>query len=388
MPMAPRMNLLGNAFDYGNFFRHHWQKQPLLIRASQAFPDPLDPETLAGLACETAVESRLVTRQGRNSWTLRHGPFRSRDFRLLGNRNWTLLVQAVDQWLPAVQGLRQQFDFLPAWRIDDVMVSYATPGGSVGPHFDYYDVFLIQGLGSRKWKTGSRCDHTTRLRLDSDLKLLKSFKAQSEYTLHPGDILYLPPGISHFGVALEDSLCYSIGFRAPSFGEMIHGYTDQIADQTHADQRFEDTLSGAVRRSGELSISSLLPTYEKLLDRIQDPDKFADWFACNATLPKYPELIEPPPSTYNAARIRAAKKRGRTLVKNSFSRFCYIRSGGNIRLYADGRSRVCPGEHLKAIQLLCEPDRVRFELSAANWLQGPMIATVTELLNQGSLLLE
>lgn len=132
------------------FLRRHWQRKPLLLR--QAFPgfrDPLSPEELAGLACEQEVESRLVFTEPA-TWRLRQGPFAETDFTSLPERDWTLLVQAVDHWVPEVKALLQSVPFLPSWRVDDVMVSYATPGGGVGPHFDYYDVFLVQGQGSRR----------------------------------------------------------------------------------------------------------------------------------------------------------------------------------------------------------------------------------------------
>src|SRR5690606_1072476 len=186
--------------------------------------DPLSPEELAGLACESFVESRLVSRSN-DDWRMRNGPFRERDFLKLPERDWTLLVQAVDQWLPEVRKLLRHVDFLPSWRVDDVMISYATPGGGVGPHFDYYDVFLVQGLGSRVWKLGQWCTAADELRSESGLKLLRHFETRAEYTLHPGDVLYVPPGLAHWGTSIDNSLCYSLGFRAPSVAELLMDYS-------------------------------------------------------------------------------------------------------------------------------------------------------------------
>ena len=233
-------------FDRDEFLRRHWQRKPLLIRHSgDPFTDPIDADELAGLACEETIESRIVTRRANDSWQVSHGPFDADTFSGLGEKDWTLLVQAVDQVDPDVARLKSHFEFLPGWRIDDVMVSYACAGGGVGPHFDYYDVFLIQGLGRRHWRIGERCDSNTPLRENTELRLIKEFTSVREVVLEPGDILYLPPRYAHQGTSLDDSLCYSVGFRAPSFAELLQGYVDQICDSLSEDQRFR--RPGSVR---------------------------------------------------------------------------------------------------------------------------------------------
>ena len=209
-------------FDIDLFLREHWQKKPMLIR--NALPDwcnPLDPEDLAGLACEEEIESRLIIRKD-ESWKLEHGPFTEKRFGKLGKKPWTLLVQAVDHFVPEVAALIAPFRFVPNWRIDDVMVSYASDQGGVGPHFDQYDVFLVQGLGRRRWQIGPVCDAQTPLLPHDDIRLLASFEATDEWVLEPGDILYVPPGFAHDGVALgDDCMTYTIGFRSPSRNELI-----------------------------------------------------------------------------------------------------------------------------------------------------------------------
>src|SRR5688500_10960091 len=203
------------------FLRDYWQKKPLLIRNGfPDFVDPISPEELAGLACEDDVEARLVFTR-KNTWKLDTGPFSERHFTTLPSRNWTLLVQAVDQWVPEVKAMLEHVNFIPSWRVDDVMVSYATPNGGVGPHFDYYDVFLVQGQGSRLWKTGQRCTSLDISRTSSGLKLLADFHTEQEWLLETGDVLYVPPGVAHWGTSRDNSLCYSLGFRAPSVGEMV-----------------------------------------------------------------------------------------------------------------------------------------------------------------------
>src|SRR3990167_5289063 len=146
------------------FLKRYWQREPVLLQqALPGFRDPITPEELAGLALEDEIEARLVFTKGKD-WTLKPGPFQEKDFTSLAERNWTLLVQSVDQWVPAVKQLLQSVPFIPSWRVDDVMISYATQGGGVGPHFDYYDVFLVQGQGSRQWRIGQHCSAADELR--------------------------------------------------------------------------------------------------------------------------------------------------------------------------------------------------------------------------------
>jgi 50S ribosomal protein L16 3-hydroxylase len=177
--------------DIDTFLRETWQQKPLLIRNPwAAWANPLEPDELAGLACEAEVESRLVT-GGEGLWAVEHGPFDEKRFGALGKSPWTLLVQAVDHHVPKVAALLAPFRFVPNWRIDDVMVSYATDGGGVGPHYDQYDVFLIQGAGQRRWRVGQNCDGGSALLPHEDLRLLAAFEATDEWVLEPGDILYV-----------------------------------------------------------------------------------------------------------------------------------------------------------------------------------------------------
>jgi 50S ribosomal protein L16 3-hydroxylase len=198
------------------FLRDYWQKKPLLIR--QAYPGfelPIDGDELAGLALEEEVESRIVLEHGKTPWELRHGPFDEQTFSQLPESHWTLLVQAVDQWVPEIHELLQDFQFIPGWRLDDIMISYASDKGSVGPHFDYYDVFLLQGMGKRRWRIGQHCDSGSELVEGTPLKLLRNFETTDEWVLEPGDMLYIPPGIAHWGIAEGECITCSIGFRAP-----------------------------------------------------------------------------------------------------------------------------------------------------------------------------
>ena len=212
------------------FLRDYWQKKPLLIRqAIPGFQSPISPDELAGLSLEEDVESRLVIEHGESPWELRRGPFTEHTYQQLPERDWTLLVQAVDQLVPDVAELIEHFRFLPNWRIDDVMISYAAPGGGVGPHFDNYDVFLLQAHGQRRWRIGQMCDSESPMLAHGDLRILADFQGTEEWVLEPGDMLYLPPRLAHFGTAEDACMTYSVGFRAPSAAEVLTHFTDFLA---------------------------------------------------------------------------------------------------------------------------------------------------------------
>ncbi len=214
------------------FLARHWQKRPLLIR--QAIPDfsgVIDRRELFRLAGQASVESRLVQRR-RVRWSLAHGPQSAARLRLLPARDWTLLVQGVNLHSPEADRLLRRFDFIPHARLDDLMVSYALPGGGVGPHVDSYDVFLLQSGGSRVWRIATpRKGQSDRLVEGAPLKLLRDFTPDEEYLLEPGDMLYLPPGWAHEGIALEPGMTCSIGFRAPAHRELVAEFLQRHAEQ-------------------------------------------------------------------------------------------------------------------------------------------------------------
>ena len=224
--------LLGNLTP-ATFLAEYWQKKPLLIKnAIAGFTGLLGPEELAGLACEDEVQSRIV-QQKAGQWSLKNGPFDERDFSKLPKKDWTLLVQSVNHYLPEASELLQQFDFIPHARLDDLMVSYAPDGGSVGPHFDSYDVFLLQGQGKRLWRVSEQSDLS--LVEGAPLRTLKNFETQQEWLLEAGDMLYLPPQVAHWGIAVsdgsEDCMTYSIGFRAPKHQELASEFLGFMQDR-------------------------------------------------------------------------------------------------------------------------------------------------------------
>jgi 50S ribosomal protein L16 3-hydroxylase len=278
-------------FDIAAFLGNSWQKKPLLIKNPwAAWANPLEPDELAGLACEEGVESRLIT-QPDAAWKLEHGPLAEDRFDSLGNKNWTLLVQAVDQHVPTVAALIEPFRFIPNWRIDDVMVSFAADGGGVGPHFDQYDVFLIQGSGTRRWKVGGRCDDQSALLPHDDLRLLANFEAEETFICAPGDLVYIPPGYSHDGVAIGDNcMTYSIGFRAPSRSELIGDWCDDLLADMQGDDRYGDPDLAKQENPGEISGGAVDRLHAMITDRLSNREAFSRWFGEYSSTPKYPEM--------------------------------------------------------------------------------------------------
>lgn len=293
------MTILGQ-YSTKDFLENYWQKQPLLIRgASLDYESVISADELAGMACEEQVESRLIIESGGRDnepdWCLENGPLEEARFAELPEKHWTLLVQSVDQWIPEVKDILKEFDFLPSWRLDDVMISYATPEGGVGPHFDYYDVFLLQTNGQRRWKIGQQCDSKTPLLEGQPLKLLEEFKQTDQFDLEPGDMLYIPAGLAHWGTGLDDQcMTWSIGFRAPSAKELLSGAIDIIADQLPDDLRYRDSIDSLLGQKGEIStaVHGQLKSLGSILTEDLLVSSMHDVLGAMATEPRYPELIE------------------------------------------------------------------------------------------------
>ncbi len=269
--LSPRFD-----FDAQLFLDEYWQRCPLLIKnALPSFQSPISPEELAGLAMEEEVDSRIVSRVA-HQWQLEQGPFADTDF--LRDGEWSLLVQRVNEWFPEVDALRGCVDFLPTWRFDDVMVSYATDGAGVGPHFDQYDVFLLQGAGQRIWKVGPRCDVTTPT-IDADgLTLIEEFDTDHVFLLNPGDALYIPPGYAHWGTAVGESMTYSLGFRAPRLADLFARLSDSVIESLRDGLLLEDKGSMRVQpRPGEITDKHLANAQTAVVNAIEALGD-TDWF--------------------------------------------------------------------------------------------------------------
>lgn len=266
------------------FLHRHWQRTPLLVRGAVApFEDLVDVRTLFALAERDDCESRLVLRSGPR-WHVEHGPLARNRMRTLPSRGWTLLVQGVNHFVPGAERLLERFSFVPYARLDDVMVSYAPPGGGVGPHFDSYDVFLLQGMGRRRWQVGAQRDLS--LREEQPLKLLKRFRPQGECVLQAGDMLYLPPEWAHDGVALAPCLTYSIGFRAPSRQELLSGFLAYLDGSLQMTGRYSDRGRPPARHPGRMDAGILRYTLRTLRTVRGDPPRIVDFLGRFLSEPK------------------------------------------------------------------------------------------------------
>ena len=295
------------------FLRIYWQKKSLLVRqALPNFQSSITPAELAGLACEAGVEARIIQGHGKR-FSLAQGPFTESTFRNLPEKNWTLLVQSVDQWDQEVAALLQHFSFLPRWRIEDIMISYAVTGGSVGAHVDQYDVFLLQASGKRRWTidAGEKNGAERRYIVSSQVKLLQHFEATESFDLLPGDMLYLPPGVGHHGVALDnDCMTFSVGLRAPSLTEMLMDFAAERAEILPDSLRYADPDLQPRQDPNAITLSDISRARDLMRQALAlDTDEFTNWFGRFAT--RYRTAVLPQRRSKKAALIEALSSAGK-----------------------------------------------------------------------------
>ena len=350
------------------FLRDYWQKKPLLIRG--AFPDfvsPIEPEDLAGLACEEMALSRIVSHdRTRDAWTLRTGPFTEEEFPGMPDHDWTLLVQDVDKWDVDVRRLLKRFDFLPRWRIDDVMVSFAATGGSVGAHVDQYDVFLLQSQGQRRWQIDASANPPLEFRDDVELKLLREFSPSHDWVLEPGDMLYLPPGVPHHGVAVNPCLTLSVGMRAPSSAELVSDYLDNLIAEADESMRYHDPDLLPAKDPNEIDAAAMARAVEALNTlRLNDPDKLGDWFGRFITTYRAGGEVAAGGELRSRIEIEWDLQQGAVLQRHPFSRLAWRRSGRKATLFCSGLEFSLPVKDAQA-------------LAAADLLDGGAYASLSD----------
>ena len=334
--------------DRAAFLTDYWQRKPLLIRnASEGFTPALSSDHLAGLAMEGEVESRLIEQRG-NDWRLPHGPFAEADF--ARDHPWTLLVQAVDHYIPEVADLQRLFDFIPRWRMDDVMVSYAVDGGSVGPHYDNYDVFLLQGEGQRLWRLGQRCDNSSALLPHDELRILHDFEASEEYLLSPGDILYVPPGIAHWGIAQGECTTFSIGFRAPLINELLSRWTDQLLLQIEDEQFYSDPGRAPATQPGEIHTSDIKQVLAQLHHAL-DQSVGNQWFGELITEPSYD--VEPDQDELASAQD-LLHDGAESVALSPAAKLAWHKEKNGLTIFANGESLACGQSALPSLLILCD----------------------------------
>ncbi len=372
-----------NELTPAQFLAEYWQKKPLLIKGGfQNFIDPISPDELAGLAAEEEIESRIVS-QSDGQWQLETGPFE--DFSAFGEQDWTLLVQAVDHWHPESAQLIEPFRFIPNWRIDDLMISFSTPGGGVGPHLDQYDVFIIQGMGKRHWRVGMpdntlvpHCPHPRLLQISP-------FQDCINVITEPGDILYIPPGCPHDGISLDASLNYSVGFRAPAQKDLLTGLADHLIENEIQGQRFTDPERTVTNAIGEITSTDLAKVQQLLRGMIDDPDLLARYFGSYITHAKHElDATEPDPH-YHQDEIAEYLTEGSVLARLGGLRCCYIQAKpeDDILRFINGHTMTVPAAEIATVKQLCEQVQLDAEACADFAADPAKLQLITMLVNLG-----
>jgi len=360
--------------NWPEFIERDWQKRPVMIKQGfRDFVDPISPDELAGLSMENEVDSRLVSHDN-GQWQVSHGPFQQFDH--LGEHNWSLLVQAVNHWHQPSAALMVPFRALPDWRIDDLMISFSVPGGGVGPHLDQYDVFIIQGMGTRRWRVGDKtplkqhCPHP-------DLLQVEPFEAIIDEVMQPGDILYIPPGFPHEGYALENALNYSVGFRAPSGRELISGFADYVLQRELGGLRYADPQIVPREHPADIMPQELDTLRAMMLDIVNKPETFNSWFGEFISQSRHELDIAPPEPPYQIDEIYDALSQGDALVRTGGVRV--LRVGGEV--YVNGEK--LENAHQQAIDALASHYTLNSEHFGDALDDPAFLALLAALVNAG-----
>ena len=367
------------------FLEEYWQKRPLLVRGGLAGLDlDVSRSELFEMAARDDTGARLVALPEEGSdWTLRTGPFPADELSRLPARGWTVLVQEANRHHEGCARLLEQFRFVPNWRVDDVMVSYATDGGGVGPHVDRYDVFLCQAHGRRRWRIASRPVEEVRYLPGSELPVLETFEYDEEWELEAGDILYLPPGIAHEGVALGECVTCSVGFRAPDPRELSASFLRQLPPEAFEAIRYADPDRQPADGVGEISEDALRKLRESVRG-LFDERSFDLWVGRYVTQPRH----EPRPATALVLpdELRRRLSAGATLRRSAPPHFAWIRHGvREVRLFVGGEVYRLGGELAGAVELLCGRDELD-GTQLGPYLDDPSFAAViVDLLLRGYL---
>ncbi len=376
-------------FDSAIFIDRYWQKQPCVLRGAlvnhgDRIESPISPEELAGLACEEDVHCRLVIeKDGASPWQLSYGPFEEQDFLNLPETHYSLLVSECEKWFPELTDLLDQFRFIPDWRIDDLMISYAPAEGSVGPHVDEYDVFLLQALGSRRWQFCETPARQPQLIPGLELAILQEFEPDQDIVLDPGDLLYLPPGYAHHGIALDRCLTYSIGFRAPTATSVLESFALQTEHDGPGLKRYADADLELDRHHAEITDAEIERLRSLATELLQQPE--AVWRDAIGKMLSESSVAAPlddDQPVYVSDLLSCA------WLRHPETRMFYHQAEQSITLYYNGRSRELPQgpEILEHLQQLCDNREWSTELINACIKIEPMETLLIELASHQAIL--
>ena len=364
--------------DISHFLDTYWQKKPTVIKQGFIdFNDPIMPDEITGLAMEEEIESRLVYKK-EDKWQAELGPFTH--FEQLEKEGTTLLIQAVDHWHEEAQELVRPFRFLPNWRIDDLMISYSTIDGGVGPHIDNYDVFIIQGLGKRHWRVGNKED-LKEFAVHDALKHCEAFPAIIDVILEPGDILYIPCGYPHEGCALEPSLNYSVGFRAPDENDLISSFADYCLDDNDMPQRYTDINMQMREKPGQIEVSELNELHRLMFSKYSPPESLIPWFGSMISEAKHELDIAKIEQPHTTEGILTLFSEGAQFTRLGGLRAIYFEQSPDL-LFINGEQFNCEG-FTELGHYLCDQDDIGSEIVELLKEDSDALQLFTTLINMG-----
>lgn len=382
--MSQPLDVLGG-MTAEQFLSEYWQKKPLLVRnAMPEIVSLLEPNDVMELALEEHVTARLIKQKDRdpNQWSVKSSPLLKADFQKMP-KLWTLLVQAVDHYSFDLSALWKKFPFIPQWRRDDIMVSYAPQGGSVGKHFDFYDVFLVQGYGHRRWQLGQMCDAETAFVPGQPLKLLPKMEVNFDEVLAPGDLLYVPPGLAHYGVAEDDCLTYSFGFRMPNVSDMMDRVGDKFAENEALRNPLTDIIRDQISAAGEVTGNELEYLKDKIMEQLHNSNVLEDAIMSLMSEPKYPENL-PEAEEIGTGDLEEALDQGYSIMLEPASRLLYTEEDGEVLFWGNGEGLCVSEAFAEKLKLIANGESVMLDLDFAD---EDMLEDLADLLNESILML-
>ena len=382
--MSQTLDVLGG-ITAEQFIAEYWQKKPLLVRnAMPEIANILEPSDVMELALDENITARLIKQKDRdpNQWSVKSSPLLKADFQKMP-KLWTLLVQAVDHYSFDLAELWKKFSFIPQWRRDDIMVSYAPKGGSVGKHFDFYDVFLVQGYGHRRWQLGQMCDAETDFVAGQPLKLLADMDVHFDEVLAPGDLLYVPPGLSHYGVAEDDCLTFSFGFRMPNVSDMMDRVGDKFSENEVLRNPLIDIIRDQMSAVGEVTNNELEYLKEKIMEQLQNSNVLEDAIMTLMSEPKYPENI-PEAEEIGSGDLEEALEEGYKLCLEPSSRLLYTEQDGDVLFWANGEGICISDVFTPILKQLADGQIINLD---EKLYDAEILEDIAQLLNESILIL-
>ncbi len=382
--MSQPLDVLGG-ITAEQFLAEYWQKKPLLVRnAIPEITNILEPNDVLELALDENVTARLIKQKDRdpNQWSVKSSPLLKADFQKMP-KLWTLLVQAIDHYSFDLAAMWKKFSFIPQWRRDDIMVSYAPQGGSVGKHFDFYDVFLVQGYGHRRWQLGQMCDAETDFVAGQPLKLLPEMDVNFDEVLAPGDLLYVPPGLSHYGVAEDDCLTYSFGFRMPNVSDMMDRVGDKFSDNEALRNPLTDIIRDQVSKAGEVTGNELEYLKAKIMEQLHNSNVLEDAIMSLMSEPKYPENI-PEADEIGTGDLMEAIDQGYRIMLEPASRLLYTEEDGEIMFWANGEGICISEQFTQSLKQIADGQDILFD---ENFADEDILEDMAALLNDSVIML-